>query len=77
MIDIKIGLTIFVDDSTYTLLYHATFTYLLGLHLYNEATKINHDLLFIRSQEVSKVTFKKFMPTSSNASNINELYNQT
>ena len=36
----------FVDDSTYTLLYHATFTYLLGLHLYNEATKINHDCSF-------------------------------
>ena len=29
----------FVDDPTYIFLYHLTFTYLLGFHLYNEATR--------------------------------------
>ena len=37
----------FVDDSTYMLLYHITFTYLLGFLLYYEATRKNHSLQMV------------------------------
>ena len=34
----------FVDDPTYMFLYYVTSTYLLGFHLYNEATRKKHSL---------------------------------
>ena len=48
----------FIDDPTYMFLYHVTFTYLLGFHLYNEATRKNHSLRMMAARvQCSKLFF--------------------